>query len=89
MNRYLLPGAALMSVISGGASAAPTPIGTFNEKASTACPAPSGSVWPSAPPARDGDVGGIFNNTAQTVCGPVAFTAPFAGTLVMTVKPRL
>ena len=31
MNRYLLPGAALMSVISGGASAAPTPIGTFNQ----------------------------------------------------------
>ena len=77
MNRYLLPGAALMSVISGGASAAPTPIGTFNETASAANPSPTGSTGLGP----GGAVGGIG--------GPVSFTAPFAGTLIMTVAPTV
>ncbi|HTV45947.1 MAG TPA: PEP-CTERM sorting domain-containing protein [Stellaceae bacterium] len=84
MNKYLLPGATLLSLVSGGASAAPTPIGTFNEQASAACPSPPSSVWPSSPP--NGDVGGLINGTAPPACGPIAFTAPFAGTLVMTVQ---
>ncbi|MGH7047727.1 MAG: PEP-CTERM sorting domain-containing protein [Stellaceae bacterium] len=84
MNRYLLPGATLLSLVSGGASAAPKPIGTYSPQASAACPSPPGSVWPSSPP--DGDVGGIINGTAPPACGPIAFTATFAGTLVMAVQ---
>lgn len=81
MNRYLLPGAALMSVISGGASAAPTPIGTFTPVVSTANPAPTGSTGlgtfnPIGSPTGVGGIGGA-----------VSFTAPFTGTLVMTVGP--
>lgn len=87
MNKHLLPGAALMGLVSGGAGAAT--IGTFPVTASAACASPAGSVWPSAPPSRDGDVGGIFNNTAQTSCGAVSFNAPFAGTLVMKVGPQV
>lgn len=82
MNKYVLPGAALLSLVSNYARAATcTLIGatpcTFNEVASTANPAPAGS--PGLGPL--GAVGGIG--------GPVAFTAPFAGTLVMTVNPTV
>ncbi|MGH7029278.1 MAG: PEP-CTERM sorting domain-containing protein [Stellaceae bacterium] len=83
-----------MGLVSGGANAA-TFIGSFPVTASAftfsplegPCASPAGSVWPSAPPSRDGNVGGILNNTAQTSCGPIAFNAPINGTLVMTVQP--
>lgn len=75
MNKYLLPGATLMSLVSGAAGAAPTPIGTFNEVASTTNSAPSGSTGLGPL----GAVGGIG--------GPIPFTAPFTGTLIMTVNP--
>lgn len=76
MNKYLLPGAALMSLVSGGAGAAPTPIGTYARSASTANPAPTGSTGLGPL----GAVGGIG--------GPVGFTAPFTGTLIMKVEPN-
>ena len=75
MNSHLLPGAALLGLVSGVANAAPTPIGTFNELASASNPAPAGSTGLGP----GGAVGGIG--------GPIDFTAPFAGTLIMTVKP--
>jgi hypothetical protein len=75
MNSHLLPGAALLSLVSGVANAAPTPIGTFNEVASASNPAPAGSTGLGP----GGAVGGIG--------GPIDFTAPFAGTLIMTVTP--
>src|SRR5487761_1730632 len=75
MNSHLLPGAALLGLVSGVANAAPTPIGTFNEVASATNPAPAGSTGLGP----GGAVGGIG--------GPIDFTAPFAGTLIMTVKP--
>lgn len=78
MNKHLLPGAALLGLVSGNANAATQFIGTFPETASVANPSPVGSTWPPPPPSRDGDVGGIG--------GPISFTAPFAGTLVMTVN---
>jgi hypothetical protein len=77
MNTKLLPGAALLSLVSGGAGAATVPIGTFNELASTTNPAPAGSTGLGP----GGAVGGIG--------GPFTFTAPFAGTLVMTVQPTV
>jgi hypothetical protein len=77
MQKYLLPGAALMSLVSGGASAAPTPIGTFLKTASTMNPAPAGStgLGPLGP------VGGIG--------GPYTFTAPFTGALIVKVQPAV
>jgi hypothetical protein len=66
-----------MSLVSGGANAGPTPIGTFTEMASTANPSPAGSTGLGPL----GMVGGIGP--------PVSFTAPFAGTLVMTVQPTV
>ena len=74
MNSHLLPGAALLGLVSGVANAAPTPIGTFNELASASNPAPAGSTGLGP----GGAVGGIG--------GPIDFTAPFAGTLIMTVQ---
>ena len=74
MNSHLLPGAALLGLVSGVANAAPTPIGTFNEVASASNPAPAGSTGLGP----GGAVGGIG--------GPIDFTAPFAGTLIMTVQ---
>jgi hypothetical protein len=76
MNKYLLPGAALMSLVSGGAGAAPTPIGTYAKSASTANPAPSGST-------KLGPLGAVGG-----IGGPVGFTAPFTGTLIMKVEPN-
>jgi hypothetical protein len=84
MNKYLLPGAALMSLVSGGAGAAPTPIGTFSSRsASTANPAPAGStgLGPFNPILSPTGIGGV--------AGPVAFTAPFTGTLIMKVEPSV
>ncbi len=89
MPKYFLPGAAVMSLISGGASAAAVPIGTFTETASASCPAPPGSIWPSDPPLRDGDVGGIFNNSEETSCGAITFEVPAGGTLVVSVQPAV
>lgn len=79
MNKYLLPGATLMSLVSGGASA--TTIGTFPVTASTANPAPTGSTHLGTynPIGSPTGVGGIG--------GPVSFTAPFTGDLVMQVGP--
>ncbi len=74
MNSHLLPGAALLGLVSGVANAAPTPIGTFNEVASASNAAPAGSTGLGP----GGAVGGIG--------GPIDFTAPFAGTLIMTVQ---
>jgi PEP-CTERM motif len=76
MHKYLLPGAALMSLVSGGAGAA-TLIGTFSKLASTANPAPAGSTGLGPL----GAVGGIG--------GPYTFTAPFTGTLVVKVQPSI
>lgn len=72
-SKHLLPGAALLSLVSGPASA--TLIGTFVEIVSSAVPAPSGSTGlnPSNPHG-----GGMES-------GPVTFTAPFDGTLTMQV----
>ncbi len=70
-KKYLLPGAALLSLVSGNAQAAF--IGSFFPTASTTSPAPVGSTGLGPL----GHVGGIG--------GPVSFTAPFAGTLTMTV----
>ncbi len=89
MQKYLLPGAAVMSLVSGGASAAAVPIGTFTETASASCPAPTGSIWPSDPPLRDGDVGGIFNNSEETSCGPISFEILAGGTLVISAQPAV
>ncbi len=82
MNKYLLPGAALMGLVSANARGATcttiSPGGTpctFSETASTANPAPAGSTGLGPL----GLVGGIG--------GPVAFTATAAGTLEMTVQP--
>lgn len=75
MNHYMLPGAALISLVSGGANAALTPIGTFTESASTGNPSPAGSTGLGPL----GAVGGIG--------GPMPFSAPVTGTLVMTVGP--
>jgi len=77
MNHYLLPGAALIGLVSVGANATPTPIGTFTTLASGANPSPAGSTGLGPM----GAVGGIP--------GPVSFTAPFTGTLVMTVFPTV
>ena len=77
MNSHLLPGAALLGLVSGVANAAPTPIGTFNEVASATNPAPAGSTGLGP----GGAVGGIG--------GPFDFTAPFAGTLIMTVQQQV
>jgi hypothetical protein len=81
MNRNLLPGAALMSLVSGGANAATVPIESVTETASAANPAPLGSIGLGTynPLGSPTGVGGIN--------GPIDFTAPFAGTLVMTVGP--
>ena len=76
MHKYLLPGAALMSLVSGGAGAA-TLIGTFSKNASTANPAPTGSTGLGPL----GAVGGIG--------GPYTFTAPFDGTLIVKVQPSV
>lgn len=72
-SKHLLPGAALLSLVSGPASA--TVIGTLLETVSSAVPAPSGSTGlnPSNPHG-----GGMES-------GPVTFTAPFDGTLTMVV----
>ena len=82
MHKYLLPGAALMSLVSGGAGAA-TLIGTFSKNASTANPAPAGSTGL-----------GTFNplmfpTGAGGIGGPYIFTAPFTGTLVVKVQPSI
>lgn len=76
MNHYILPGAALIGLVSAGANAAPTPIHTFTTSASAANPSPAGSTGLGPL----GAVGGIP--------GPISFTAPFTGTLVMTVEPN-
>ncbi|HEY3910669.1 MAG TPA: hypothetical protein VGM07_12370 [Stellaceae bacterium] len=84
MNKYLLPGAALIGLVSANARGATcttiSPGGTpctFSETASTANPAPAGStgLGPLGP------VGGIG--------GPFTFTATVAGTLQMTVQPSV
>jgi hypothetical protein len=82
MSKYLLPGATLMSLLSGGASAAT--IGTFPVTASTANPAPAGStnLGTYNPIGSPTGVGGISPNGS-----PVSFTAPFTGDLVMKVGP--
>jgi hypothetical protein len=69
--KYLLPGAALLGLVSGPAGA--TLISSATYTASTANPSPAGStgLGPKGP------VGGIG--------GPVAFNAPFDGTLTMVV----
>jgi hypothetical protein len=77
MQKHVLPGAALMSLVSGIANAAPVPIGTFTETASTSNPAPPGSTGLGPL----GAVGGIN--------GPITFNAPFAGDVVMTVQPAV
>jgi hypothetical protein len=77
MNHYILPGAALIGLVSAGANAAPTPIGTFIVTASTTNPSPAGSTGLGPL----GMVGGIGP--------PVSFTAPFTGTLLMTVEPTV
>jgi hypothetical protein len=76
MNHYILPGAALIGLVSVGANAAPTPIHTFTTSASAANPSPAGSTGLGPL----GAIGGIP--------GPISFTAPFTGTLVMTVEPN-
>jgi hypothetical protein len=72
--KHLLPGAALLSLVSG--SAAAVTIGAFTPSASTMTPSPAGSTGlnPLGPA-----VGGMDG-------GPVTFTAPFAGTLIMQVQ---
>ena len=86
MNKHLLPGAALMGLVSGGAGAAT--IGTFPVTASTANPAPAGSTGVNGGPL------GPFNPIGSPtgiggIGGPISFTAPFAGTLVMKVGPQV
>ncbi len=78
MHKYLLPGAALMSLVSGGAGAA-TLIGTFSKNASTANPAPSGSTG----------LGRLCSAPAGGIGGPYTFTAPFTGTLIVKVQPSV
>lgn len=70
--KHLLPGAALLSLVSGPAGA--VVIGTFPLTVSTAAPSPAGStgLGPKGP------VGGIDG-------GAVTFDAPFDGTLTMQV----
>ena len=75
MLKYLLPAAALMTLASGTVTAAPVPIGTFTETASTSNSSPPGSTGLGPL----GSVGGIN--------GPVNFVAPFTGDVVMTVEP--
>lgn len=84
MNKYLLPGAALMGLVSANARGATcttiSPGGTpctFNEVASTTSAAPAGSTGLGPL----GAVGGIG--------GPVSFTATAAGILKMTVQPSV
>ncbi len=77
MNRFLLPGAALMSLVPGAAGAAPPPIGPFPENPRTPNAAPTGSTGLGP----GGAVGGIG--------GPYTFTAPFTGTLIMKVQPQV
>lgn len=84
MNKYLLPGAALMGLVSANARGATcttiSPGGTpctFSEVASTANAAPVGSTGLGPL----GAVGGIG--------GAVTFTATAAGTLTMTVQPSV
>jgi len=77
MQKHLLPGAALMSLVSGVANAAPVLIGTFIETATTSNPAPPGSTGLGPL----GAVGGIN--------GPITFDAPFSGDVVMTVQPAV
>jgi PEP-CTERM motif-containing protein len=81
MSKHLLPGAALIGLVSGGASAAT--IRTFSVTASTANPAPAGStnLGTFNPINSPTGVGGIG--------GPVAFTAPITGDLVMKVGPLI
>lgn len=89
MNRYLLPGAALMGLISANARGATCTIDpgstpcTFNETASTANPAPAGSTGLGTfnPIGSPTGVGGIG--------GPISFNVSHAGTLVMTVQPTV
>ncbi len=96
MNKYLLPGAALMGLVSGNARGATCtidpgspPCSFTNLTASTTHPAPAGStnlgtfnppLTPNMPPSPTG-IGGIG--------GPVAFNVSSAGTLVMQVGPLL
>jgi hypothetical protein len=70
--KYLLPGAALLSLVSGPAGAAL--IGTFTESVSTKTPSPAGSTGLGP----KGAIGGM-------VGGAVTFSAPFDGTLTMQV----
>jgi hypothetical protein len=74
MNKFLLPTAAVLGLVSVQARAGTTPIGTFTETASSQNAAPAGST----DLGPGGAVGGIG--------GPVSFTAPFDGILTIQVN---
>lgn len=88
MNKYLLPGAALMGLVTGNARGATCtidpgspPCSFTNLTASASSPAPPNSTGLGTynPIMSTTGVGGIG--------GPVGFTVSHAGTLVMTVGP--
>ncbi len=96
MNKYLLPGAALMGLVSANARGATcttidpgsTPC-TFSQLAASASnPAPPGSTGPLGGPL--GPYNPIDSPTGVGgIGGPVDFAVSSAGTLIMTVEPSV